>query len=124
MAPDLLRNVVAAEHLGGQRLRLRFDDGVEGEVDLRRILPGLPGLLQALEDAAYVARVTVTDHGTIEWPNGVELDPIVVYCAAKGIPVPDFEAQVKTAKRPGGRGHRGGGKRGSSEKRGPGRAAR
>jgi hypothetical protein len=93
VAQDLLQHIVAAEHTSGLRLRLRFEDGVQGEVDLREVVSGFRGLLQALEDPAYVARVSVTDHGTIQWPNGVELDPIVLYCSARGIPVPTFEDQ-------------------------------
>ena len=124
MIQDLLKRVVAAEHLGGQRLRLRFEDGVQGDVDLRRVVAAFQGLLKALEDPAYVARVAVTNHGTIEWPNGVELDPIVLYCAAKGIPVPDFEAGLRGAKRSPAQMRRGTGKRASTARPRAGKTAR
>ena len=29
----MLKDIIAVEHLGGHRLRLRFEDGVEGELD-------------------------------------------------------------------------------------------
>lgn len=93
-------------------------------MDLRRVVPGFPGLLHALEDPAYVARVVVTGHGTVEWPNGVELDPIVLYCAAKGIPVPNFEESLRGGERPRVEARRETGKRTSSETRPAGKTAR
>ncbi len=85
----LLRHVTDARAVGGHRLHLRFDDGVEGEVDLRPIIGEFKNLFAPLADPAYVAKVRVNeDFGTVCWPNGVDLDPVVLYCAVKGIPVP------------------------------------
>ncbi len=97
MIQDLLIPVVTAEHLGGLRLNLRFEDGTAGEIDLCRVVSKFRGLLQALQDPHYVGRVTVSDHGTLTWPNGVELDPIVVYCAATGRPLPILPASGRRA---------------------------
>jgi hypothetical protein len=88
---SLLRVVVAAEPRKGHRVFLRFDDGVEGEVDLRQVIPEFRNLLAPLADPAYVAQVRADpEAGTITWPNGVDLDPVVLYCALRGIPIPTF----------------------------------
>ena len=40
----VLHDIVFAKALGGHRIHLRFDDGVEGEVDLRRVIPEFKGM--------------------------------------------------------------------------------
>ena len=92
MIRELIVHVVKAQYLAGLRIALEFEDGVVGEIDLRKAISRFPGRLQALQDPAYVARVTVSPHGTLTWPNGVELDPVVVYCSATGRPIPGTEA--------------------------------
>src|ERR1051326_6997743 len=46
----LLHDVIAARAVGELRLWLRFDDGVEGEVDLRAVIPRFQNLLAPLAD--------------------------------------------------------------------------
>lgn len=88
MQPD----VVAVECLGGQRLRLTFDDGAEGEVDLAEHLE-FRGVFEPLLEPGFFARVrVVADSGTIEWPNGADLDPLVLYSWATGAALPDWAA--------------------------------
>jgi hypothetical protein len=67
-------HVVAVEPRAGHRLHLRFEDGVEGELDFT----GEPwqGVFAPLEDAAYFARVELdVELGTIVWPNGADIAP-------------------------------------------------
>jgi hypothetical protein len=90
----LLRVVVAAEPRGGHRVFLRFDDGVEGVLDLRPILKDFRGVWAPLRSPSYVRRVRV-DFGTIAWPNDADIDPVVLYFALKGVPLPDFEALIR-----------------------------
>jgi hypothetical protein len=59
---------------GGHRLRLTFDDGTVGGIDLS----GRPwrGVFQPLADPRYFARVTLdAELGTIDWPNGADIAP-------------------------------------------------
>jgi len=75
----MLSDVVKVEPRGGYRLRLQFQDGVEGEVDLEP-LPSFRGVFAPLRDPAYFARVRVSPElGTIGWPNGADWDPLVLY---------------------------------------------
>jgi hypothetical protein len=62
-----------APQLGVLR-RVRFDDGVEKEVDLRPLLWG--PVFEPLLDPDYFARVVVDPVcGTVVWPNGADLAP-------------------------------------------------
>jgi hypothetical protein len=69
---------------GEFRLTLRFDDGRRGDVDIAAMIP-FDGVFARLTDPAYFARVRVdAESGTIVWPNGADLDPLVLYAAATG----------------------------------------
>ncbi len=75
----MLRDVVHVRPAGGYRLWLRFDDGVEGEVDVAGLVR-FEGVFEALKDPAVFACVTVnSDLGTVVWPTGADLDPVVLY---------------------------------------------
>ena len=84
----MLKDIVAATTLGDYRLRLRFEDGVEGVVDLAPHL-SFRGIFEPLRDPAYFALVQVDPElGTIAWPNGADLDPDVLYGCVTGTPAP------------------------------------
>lgn len=57
-------------------LAVAFDDGVVRHVDLADELWG--PMFEPLTDPVFFARVTV-DHGTVVWPNGLDLDPLVLH---------------------------------------------
>lgn len=89
MTPDLV-DVVTVRPLGGMRLRLKFDDGASGEVDLARWLPR-KGVFRPLFAPAYFRRVRVDpDTGTIAWPNDADVDPVVLYHWTTGKPLPKW----------------------------------
>lgn len=80
----MLRDIVAVTPLGGHRLHLRFDDGVAGDVDLGQRLR-FEGVFAPLRDPAIFAQVSVhPELGTVVWPSGADLDPIVLYAAVTG----------------------------------------
>lgn len=85
----MLKDIVAVEHLGGHRLRLRFSDGLEGELDMKPRL-SFTGVFASLAAPDVFAEVRVdTDSGTICWPGGADLDPDVLYAAVSGTALPD-----------------------------------
>jgi len=95
-----LQDVVAVRHLGGHRLWLRFEDGVEGELDLRDVVGEFTGVLEPLADPKFVGKVFIQpDFKTITWPGELDLDKVVLYCAVKGVPVPECGAPESKATR-------------------------
>jgi Protein of unknown function (DUF2442) len=70
--------VTHAETAGDYRLRLRFDDGTTGVIDLESRLWG--PMFGALKDPDVFRRVRVDDDaGTVVWPNGADLAPEMLY---------------------------------------------
>jgi hypothetical protein len=74
---DFVR-VTAVEVLGHYRLRLGFSDGSLRDVDLAGELHG--PVFEPLADPGFFAEVRVDDElGTVVWPNGADLDPLVLH---------------------------------------------
>ena len=87
----MLKDIVEVRGLEGYQVFLRFEDGVEGVVDLSRLLR-FEGVFAPLQDRTEFARMTVDhDLGTVCWPNGADLDPDVLYSHVTGQPIPTFE---------------------------------
>ena len=88
----MLRDVTHVQHLGGHRLRIAFDDGVEGEIDLARHLT-FDGVFAPLADPSFVAQVAVDPEvRTLRWPNGADLDSLVLYARVTGRSIPELLA--------------------------------
>jgi len=83
----VIPEVVAVESTEACRLPLTFDDGTKGEVDLETFL-SFVGVFEPLRDPAEFRKVRVDpESGTIAWPNGAGIDPLVLYSKVKGIDV-------------------------------------
>ena len=83
-----LHDVISCSVIGPHHLRLRFDDGLERDLDIAAYVP-FDGVFAPLTDPAEFARVRVdTDLGTVAWPNGADLDPVVLYETIKSTPHP------------------------------------
>lgn len=84
----MLVDVERVEVLTPYRLRLTFDDGSEGEVDVAAVVP-FEGVFAPLRDPAIFRAVRVDPElGTIVWPNGEDLDPEILHARALGLPDP------------------------------------
>ena len=83
----MLRDVVEVRPLEGYRVFLRFDDGVQGEIDLEPLLSPFDGVFAPLRSLARFREVFVDDGGTIAWPNGVDLAPEILYSKVSGRPL-------------------------------------
>jgi hypothetical protein len=83
----MLKDIVEARAIGGYRLYIRFEDGVDGEINLEELVE-FKGVFEVLADPAEVAKVKV-DHelGTICWHGGADLDPDVLYANLTGEPI-------------------------------------
>lgn len=92
----MLPNVVSVVQTGPYRLRLRFDDGAEGDIDIKAMTT-FEGVFEPLSDPSFFSQVRVDQEaGTIVWPNGADLDPLVLHSKVTGQPirldVPSWEA--------------------------------
>ena len=80
--------VAEAKALGGYRVWLRFEDGLDGEIDLESELWG--EIFALVRDPEFFARFTV-DH-TLCWPNGADISPEFLWDRVRfeklGIPPP------------------------------------
>jgi hypothetical protein len=86
----MLRDIVEVTALEGLRLHVRFEDGAAGDIDVAALVP-LTGVFAPLQDATYFAQVAVdAELGTICWPNGADIDPLVLYCQVTGAPLPSW----------------------------------
>ena len=86
----MLKDIVFVEPLDGYRLRLRFEDGVEGVVDVSEIT-AFEGVFEPLKDKTYFDKVRLNSElGIIEWENGADLDPVVLYSNITGESIPDY----------------------------------
>jgi hypothetical protein len=80
--PDLV-HVTSVEVTGAHRLRLSFDDGAAGEVDLSS--REWRGVFAPLADPAYFSRVRLdAELGTLVWPNGADLAPETLHAWVRG----------------------------------------
>lgn len=87
----MLKDVAEVCPLDDYRLRIRFEDGVTGVVDLVEIIQ-FTGVFAPLKDRACFVQVYVNpDVGTICWPNGADIDPDVLYALVSGEPIPSFD---------------------------------
>jgi len=71
-------DVVSVKSLGGYRLRVAFSDGSVGEHDFASTTARDGEMVRPLKDPAFFARVFV-ELGALTWPNGFDLDPIVLH---------------------------------------------
>lgn len=75
-------HVTAVEPLEGFRIRLAFEDGTVGEIDLVDELWG--PVFEPLKDRDLFAQVSVDGEcGTIVWPNGADFAPEWLYEAVR-----------------------------------------
>ena len=79
------------KHIKEYWLKLTFTDGTEARLDFSDRIVGRGGVFTSLEAVSYFRQVYVDpEAGTLVWPNGVDLDPDVLYCEATGRPLPEF----------------------------------
>jgi len=75
----MLKDIVEVRSLDGHKVWLRFEDVVEGIVDLSELIR-FEGVFAPLQDRAKFLEVAVLKEcGTIGWPWGADLDPDVLY---------------------------------------------
>ena len=88
----MLKDIIRVQLADGYILRLTFEDGMEGDVDISRLID-FTGVFSKLKDIAFFKSVSINaEFGTIVWPNGADIDPDVLYAEVSGQPVADAVA--------------------------------
>jgi hypothetical protein len=73
-----------ATPLDGYTVRVRFEDGTAGEVDLSYLLE-YGGVFEPLRDLDYFRQLRADpEAGTIVWPNDADIAPETLYAHAQG----------------------------------------
>ena len=72
-----LNEVVNIKYRGKYVYNIKFDDGVEGDVDFSEYLSKGP-VFQSFKDRKVFSKATV-EGGTIAWPNGADIAPETLY---------------------------------------------
>jgi hypothetical protein len=68
----MLLHINRAKYIEGHRVHLWFNDGTDGEVDLRDVLDG--PIFQPLRDEKYFKQFQLEGH-TLAWENGADFAP-------------------------------------------------
>jgi hypothetical protein len=68
-----MSRVISVQPLEGYRLVVRFDDGIEGVIEMQDRLFG--PVFEPLQDVAKYKQVFVDEFGAVAWPNGADLAP-------------------------------------------------
>jgi hypothetical protein len=90
----MISPLVEAKVQDQYHIRLRFEDGVEGLVDLRAILKNFEGVFSPLKDYEYFKQCFIdTESGTLTWPNEADIDPLTLYAQVTGLP-PIFDKLI------------------------------
>ena len=79
---QIMVRVTSAEVIGDFTVRLAFSDGTSRDVNLEASLWG--PVFEPLRDPTFFAQVRVDEElGTIVWPNGADMDPVVLHGSAQ-----------------------------------------
>ena len=84
---------VAVTALSGYKLRVKYADGVTGEVDLSRLVG--KGVFAAWNDPSAFQGVTIGDHGELRWSDNIDLCSDAVYLEITGKSAEDVFPNLK-----------------------------
>lgn len=78
----IMPSLVSADPLADYSVRLCFDDGVSGQVDLSHLAG--KGVFSAWHDPTFFKQVKIGEFGELSWGNDIELCPDALYLQLTG----------------------------------------
>ncbi len=86
--------IVEVKVLTKYRLHVRFDDDVEGAIDLSGMVGN--GVFAGWSDPDFFAQVVIDpETKTVAWPGGIDLCPDQLYHDLTGAPLPGAPVQTR-----------------------------
>ena len=85
---------VAVKALPGYRLWLRYDDGVEGEVDFSHLVG--KGVFRLWDAPGAFGRVRIAEQGQLAWDDEIELCTDALYLQLTGLTPEQAFPQLQT----------------------------
>ena len=89
-----MKKISSFKVLDNYRVWLQFDDGVEGTVDLSRLVG--QGVFAAWGDYAFFRRAFLAGQGALTWPGELDLCPDALYLEVTGKRPEDLFPNLKT----------------------------
>lgn len=89
----MISRPTAVEPREDYKIWLRYEDGVEGEVDLSDI--PRTGIFEAWNDVSFFESVHISEFDSIAWSEDAELCPNALYIEITGIPIEELMPAVK-----------------------------
>ena len=77
-----MHKIIKAEPLPGYQLRLVYENGVSGEVDLSHLVG--KGVFQLWADPSAFAQIAIGSGGEVRWSDDVDLCPDALYMEITG----------------------------------------
>jgi hypothetical protein len=90
-----MKKIVACKVMENYRVWLRFDDGVEGEVDFSA--KPRTGVFSPWNDYAFFRRASIGEFGTLEWPGELDFCPDALWLQVTGKKPEDLFPRLRTA---------------------------
>jgi len=87
-----MKSIVAVEDLSGYRLRLEFNDGISGEVDLSDMVG--KGVFERWRDYSNFEKAHAEDDGELAFDDDIDLCPDSLYVEIAGTPLGEIHQGV------------------------------
>ncbi len=78
-----MKKPIAVRALPSYRIHLKYDDGLEGDIDLSEFVG--KGPFAQWDDVAFFQRVEIGPHREIRWNDDIELCPDAMYMKISGL---------------------------------------
>lgn len=90
-----MKKIVALKVLGEYRVWLRFDDGVEGEVDFSR--KPHTGVYAPWQDYEYFRGARIGEYGELRWDDQLDFGPDSLWLQVTGKTVTELSPDLNPA---------------------------
>lgn len=85
--------IIEINPLENYKLHLKFDDGVEGDIDLSSLVG--KGVFSSFADVKFFNNVKIGDAGAPTWENEIDIDPLNQYLKITGKTFEEYLISIK-----------------------------